>query len=391
MKVTSIVGARPQFVKAATISRVLRRDHEEKLVHTGQHYDDNMSARFFDELEIPSPDYHLEIGSGPHGAQTGAMLARLEEVLLAERPDWVLVYGDTNSTLAGALAAAKLLLPVAHVEAGLRSFNRRMPEELNRVVADHLADLLLCPSHVAVENLAAEGITRGVVEVGDVMVEALAFAAERSRARSDIVHRLGLSAAGYTLATVHRAENTDDRERLRKVLTALVELARDEPVVVPLHPRTRAAMNAMGWSPSSHSRLCLIEPVGPLDMVALERSARVILTDSGGVQKEAYWLGVPCVTLRDETEWVETVRAGWNVLAGVEPARVVDAARSVAPPAERPPLYGDANAAGRCVAALEGCRPQRHGAGPVRRGDPRGEWRREPGAARDGRGPGERR
>jgi UDP-N-acetylglucosamine 2-epimerase len=278
------------------------------------------------------------------------MLARIEGVLLAEKPDWVLVYGDTNSTLAGALAAAKLHIPAAHVEAGLRSFNRAMPEEINRVVTDHLSDLLLCPSQTAVDNLAAEGITRGVHLVGDVMADALAFAAERAQRQSDVLLRLGLAERGYLLATVHRAENTDDTARLRNILAAFTELG--ETVVFPVHPRTRKALQNENIFQSPTSSLRLIEPLGYLDMVRLEQSARMILTDSGGIQKEAYWLGVPCVTLRDETEWVETVEAGWNVLAGAGRERIVQAVRSFAPPAARPALYGDGRASERIVISL---------------------------------------
>ncbi len=346
MKIISIIGARPQFIKAAPVSRALRQHHTEILVHTGQHYDDNMSAVFFDELDIPLPNYNLGVGSGPHGAQTGAMLASIEQVLQAEKPDGVLIYGDTNSTLAGALAAAKLHVKVAHVEAGLRSFNRAMPEEINRIVADHVADLLLCPSQTAVDNLAAEGITRGVHLVGDVMADALAFAAERAETHTTILADLGLTEKSYLLATVHRAENTDDETRLRNILAAFAEL--DEPIIFPAHPRTRKRIEAFNLK-SNIQNLKLIEPVGYLDMVMLEQSARTILTDSGGVQKEAYWLGVPCVTLRDETEWVETVSAGWNVLAGADTVRIVQAARTFAPPEARPALYGDGQAAGRCV------------------------------------------
>ena len=349
MKVVSVVGARPQFIKVASISRVLRRQHTEVLVHTGQHYDDNMSAVFFEELDIPAPDYYLGVGSGPHGAQTGAMLMRIEKVLLTEKPGWVLVYGDTNSTLAGALAAAKLHIRVAHVEAGLRSFNRAMPEEINRIVADHVADLLLCPSQTAVDNLAAEGITRGVHLVGDVMADALAFAAERARCRSTVLERLGLRRRDYLLVTVHRAENTDDLDRLRNILMAFDALG--ETVIFPTHPRTRKAIEASGYVPGANVHL--LTPFGYLDMIQMEQSARMILTDSGGIQKEAYWLGVPCITLRDETEWVETVQAGWNVLVGADTARIVKAVRSFVPPAERPMLYGDGRAAERCVAILE--------------------------------------
>jgi UDP-GlcNAc3NAcA epimerase len=348
LTIVTIVGARPQFIKAAAISRVLRQRHREVLVHTGQHYDASMSAVFFQELDIPEPDVNLAVGSASHGAQTGAMLAKIEAVLLAERPDWVLVYGDTNSTLAGALAAAKLHIPVAHVEAGLRSFNRAMPEEINRVLTDHVSDLLLCPSQTAIDNLAREGITRGVALVGDVMADVLRLAVERAdTALPDIS---GVESGAYALATVHRAENTDDPARLRGILTGLSSL--EMPVIFPVHPRARRAIATVGWIPPNHVRL--IEPVGYLSMVALMRSARVILTDSGGVQKEAYWLGVPCVTLRDETEWVETVTHGWNTLVGANPEQIITAARRPYPSMPRPPLYGDGHAAERCVAALEG-------------------------------------
>jgi UDP-N-acetylglucosamine 2-epimerase len=342
VKIVTVVGARPQFIKAAPVSRVLRQRHTEVLVHTGQHYDDNMSAVFFAELDLPQPDVNLGVGSGPHGAQTAAMLAGIEQVLLAEKPDWVLVYGDTNSTLAGALAAAKLHIPVAHVEAGLRSFNRVMPEEINRVLTDHIADLLFCPSQTAVDNLAQEGVTRGVHLVGDVMADALAYAAERAPTHSDILQRLGLTEKGFLLATVHRAENTDDPARLRAILDAFTAL--DEPIVFPVHPRTRARIESLNLK-SKIQNLISIDPVGYLDMVRLMQAARMILTDSGGIQKEAYWLGVPCVTLRDETEWVETVQAGWNVLAGADTARIVKAVRGFMIPGVYPALYGDGWAA----------------------------------------------
>lgn len=294
-------------------------------MHTGQHYDDAMSAVFFRELAIPEPDYNLGVGSEPHGQQTGAMLTGIEAVLLKELPDWVLVYGDTNSTLAGALAAAKLHIPVAHVEAGLRSFNRRMPEELNRVLTDHISTLLFCPTQTAVENLAAEGITQGVHLVSDVMHEALRWAAERGRTHGTILERLGVREKSYLLATVHRAENTDDPARLRAILDAFAAL--DEPIVFSIHPRTQVRIEALNLK-SQIRNLKSISPVGYLDMVQLEQAARLILTDSGGIQKEAYWLGVPCVTLRDETEWVETVTTGWNVLTGAETERIVRAVRT---------------------------------------------------------------
>ncbi|MEJ5239535.1 MAG: UDP-N-acetylglucosamine 2-epimerase (non-hydrolyzing) [Limisphaera sp.] len=346
LKIVSIVGARPQFIKAWPVSRALRQaGHTEILVHTGQHYDDAMSRVFFEELGLPQPDVHLGIGSGSHGQQTGRMLAALEPVLLEHRPDWVLVYGDTNSTLAGALAAAKLHLPLAHVEAGLRSFNKRMPEEINRVLTDHCSDLLFCPTQTAVENLAREGITRGVHLVGDVMQEALLEAREIARTRSRILERLGLEPRSYLLVTVHRAENTDDPARLRGIWEALTDLARARPVVFPVHPRTRKALAGLGLSvdtleetapvptdgalrvlrPLPGLDLRLLPPLGYLDMLRLEESAQVILTDSGGVQKEAWWLGVPCVTLRDETEWVETVTSGANLLAGTDAHRITNA------------------------------------------------------------------
>lgn len=356
MKIITIIGARPQFIKAAAISRAIAEHNrsnsppgiEEILVHTGQHYDDDMSAIFFRELEIPEARYNLSIGSGSHGKQTGRMLAAIEDVLLAERPDWVLIYGDTNSTLAGALAAAKLHIRIAHVEAGLRSYNRLMPEEINRVVADQLSQLLLCPSPVAVGNLAQEGIREGVVITGDVMADALRFAAERASAHSAILTRMSLRPRGYLLATVHRAENTDDRQRLRNILSAFAAL--NEPVVFPAHPRTRKLLQETGYQPPEN--VALIDPVGYFDVIALENSARLLLTDSGGMQKEAYWLKIPCVTLRDETEWIETVESGWNTLTGADPDRIIAAVRSCEAPAEHPPVYGDGHAAARCLKAL---------------------------------------
>ena len=312
MKILSIVGARPQFVKAAVLSREIRKEHTEILVHTGQHYDANMSAIFFKDLEIPEPDYNLEIGSGTHGQQTGAMLAAIEEVLMKEIPDWVIVYGDTNSTLAGALAAKKLHLKVAHVEAGLRSFNRQMPEEINRVLTDHISDLLFCPTQTAVQNLEDEGIKQGVHLVGDLMQEGLLWALQKTRSTSTIIDQLSIQPKKYLLVTVHRAENTDDPIRLKHILEAFNSI--NDQLVWPIHPRTRKKLDEINWQPLSHIKL--IEPLGYVDMVILEKNARMILTDSGGIQKEACWLGVPCVTLRDETEWVETVKSGWNVLTG---------------------------------------------------------------------------
>jgi len=349
MKLVTVVGARPQFIKAAPVGRALCAlpGVREVLVHTGQHYDDTMSAVFFRELDLPPPDYHLGIGSGSHAAQTGAMLPALEVVLLAEQPAGVIIYGDTNSTLAAALVAAKLGLPVAHVEAGLRSYNRTMPEEINRLVADSLAALLFCPSPISAANLAREGITAGVAVVGDVMYDAVLAAAARSAGR-DTLLRLGLQPGGYLLATVHRAGNTDDPARLGAIVAALNALT--EPVVFPVHPRTAKALAALGHPLAAHIQP--IAPQGYLDMIALERGARLILTDSGGVQKEAYWLAVPCVTLREETEWVETVAHGWNRLVGTDPAAIQTAVATFHPTGTPPPVFGDGHAAEQIAAVL---------------------------------------
>jgi UDP-GlcNAc3NAcA epimerase len=330
MKIATVIGARPQFIKAAPVSRALRfmdggSEVTEILIHTGQHYDTNMSQVFFDELGLASPDYNLGIGSGSHGWQTGQMLAAIEDVLLNKKPDCVLVYGDTNSTLAGALAAAKLHVPVAHVEAGLRSFNRRMPEELNRIVADQLSALLFAPTQTAVSNLAAEGMTCGVHLVGDVMQDALAEHLAAAERRSRILEQLALSPDEYLLVTVHRAENTDSPERLMGICEALRILSVDQRIVWPVHPRTRKLLDPGMVA----GNIGLIEHAGYLDMLMLERSATAILTDSGGIQKEARWLQVPCVTLRDDTEWVETLDGGWNRLAGANPIKIVDAVEDI--------------------------------------------------------------
>lgn len=323
-KVLSVVGARPQFIKAAVVSRAFMEAGAitEIMVHTGQHYDEGMSDIFFQELVIPAPAYNLAVGSGGHGAQTGRMLEKIEEVIKREQPDWVLVYGDTNSTLAGALAASKLLVPVAHVEAGLRSFNKKMPEEQNRIVADHLSDLLLTPTQTANRNLANEGIEgERVVLVGDVMYDASLFAGEN--AGSALVERIGLTPGEFVLSTVHRAENTDSPARLAAILDGLSLVAEKLSVVLPLHPRTRNLLKDQGKLESLADKLTLIDPVGYFDMAVLEANAALIATDSGGVQKEAYFHGKPCVTLRDETEWVELVDLGWNRLQPPTSAQAV--------------------------------------------------------------------
>jgi UDP-GlcNAc3NAcA epimerase len=349
MKVLSIVGARPEFIQSAPVSRVLRVNHQEILVHTGQHYDYMMSQAFFDDLGIPAPDYNLGVGSASHGKQTAEMLIQMEEVLIKEIPDLVIVRGDTNSTLAGSLAASKLHIPTAHIEAGERSFDRRMPEEINRLVADCLADLHFCASKAAVQRLAKEGITDSVHWVGDVMLDASLQNRAVAHRKSSILARLELKPGAYALVTVHRAANTDDPKRLEQIVEALNSVS--ETIVFPVHPRTRKALTALDVHLEGHIRL--IDPVGYLDMMILEEQARLIATDSGGVQREAYFMQVPCLTLRDETEWIETVQVGWNKLVGANSEQVVDAWFSFSPPSDHPPIFGDGTAGQRIVKILE--------------------------------------
>jgi UDP-N-acetylglucosamine 2-epimerase (non-hydrolysing)/UDP-GlcNAc3NAcA epimerase len=354
MRIATVIGNRPQFVKAAAVSGPLRARHQEVLIHTGQHYDDELSAVFFRELGLPAPDHELGLGSGTqtgdNAAQTARMLAALPPLLDAIGPDAVLVYGDTNSTLAGGLAAAQRDIPVAHVEAGMRAFDRAMPEELNRVLTDHLAGLLLCPSQTAVDNLHREGIERGVALVGDVMVDVARLVAPGAAARLDVLGQLGVEAGDYLLATAHRAGNVDDPQRLRRLVELL--LAVPEPLLLPLHPRTRARLQTVGLLERLAAGVQLMAPVGYVEFTALLHHARAVLTDSGGVQKEAYLAGVPCVTLRDRTEWVETVTAGWNTLVDLDAAAALTALDRPRP-SERPPLYGDGHSADRVVAELE--------------------------------------
>jgi len=350
MKILTVVGARPQFIKAAAISRVIRDQYanliEEVIVHTGQHHDENMSQIFFDELDIPKPKFNLEISGGGHGAMTGKMLEGIERVLLQERPDCLLIYGDTNSTLAGAIAAAKLHIPVAHVEAGLRSFNMRMPEEINRILSDRISTLLFCPTKTAVENLSAEGIKNGVYQVGDVMYDVALFYREKTQKNSRILNSLGLTSKTFALATCHRVENTDDPQRLASILGAFSEIAKDLPLVLPLHPRTKKLIAENHLNPLLDS-IITTDPLPFLDMIALEQSARMILTDSGGVQKEAFFYNTPCITLRDETEWVETVSLGWNQLVGANSKEITQAAKKINmganPPVQKNP-YGNGDA-----------------------------------------------
>jgi UDP-N-acetylglucosamine 2-epimerase len=369
MRILTVVGARPQFVKAAPVSRALRARHEEVLVHTGQHYDEGMSAAFFRDLELPEPNLNLEVGGGTHAAQTGEMMRRLEPVVLEHEPDGVLVYGDTNSTLAASLVAAKIAYGddrrpwIAHVEAGLRSFNPRMPEERNRIVADHLADVLLAPTSTAMANLGREGLAERSELVGDVMVDAYEWAVQRA---GDHVPAHARPPDAYVLLTLHRPENVDRPERLARILAELATV--EMPVVFPVHPRTRAAIARGGHPLPGNVRA--LDPVGYLAMVALAAGARAVATDSGGLQKEAYLAGVPCITLRSETEWVETVEAGWNRLVDADRGalaatladdRFMDRARP------RPALYGDGRTAPRIVAALERIDAQRRGSPPATR------------------------
>jgi len=388
MKIVTVVGARPQFIKAAAVSRAIqafnqrrrsfgrprsKKRIQEVLVHTGQHYDYLMDRVFFEELALPKPDYHLGVRSGSHARQTAMMLERIETVLKKERAEVVLVYGDTNSTLAGALAAVKLNIPVAHVEAGLRSYNRTMPEEINRLLTDHLSTFLFCPTHQAVRNLLEEGIkdgkTKVVKKVGDVMYDSILYYSELAEKKSSILEDLDLLTfkgsprpqsairiPHYYLATLHRAENTDNPKRLKSILKALNKIGKDVPVVLPLHPRTKKMMKTFHFFPETQG-IKLIDPVSYLDMLTLEKNAKAILTDSGGVQKEAYWFGVPCFTLRDETEWMETIQSGWNILVGSEMKTIVDEVRrrkGRKSPLKKRGLFGDGKASEKIVQIIVG-------------------------------------
>lgn len=350
MKIVTILGARPQFIKAAPVSRVLRKKHTEIIVHTGQHYDANMSDIFFAELNIPKPDYHLGVGSGTHGKQTGEMMIKLEEIALNEQPDYVLVYGDTNSTLAGALVAAKLHIPVIHVEAGLRSFNKKMPEEINRIMTDHVSEFLFCPTDTAVENLKNENITRNVLNIGDVMYDAVLYNKELAQEKSTILADLGLEAKQYHLITIHRAENTDDVQNMKNILEAFAQI--EEVKVWPMHPRTKHKLASYGLSVEAIPNLKVIEPVGYLDMLTLESNAKKIITDSGGVQKEAYFMQVPCVTVREQTEWVETLETEANILVGTDVEKIVAAVKKDVRPVYSD-VFGDGKAAEKIVEAIE--------------------------------------
>jgi UDP-N-acetylglucosamine 2-epimerase (non-hydrolysing)/UDP-GlcNAc3NAcA epimerase len=353
MKVVTLVGNRPQFVKAAAVSRVLRERHEEVLVHSGQHYDDELSAVFFRELGVPAPDHELQVGSAADGEQVGRIMHSFEPVATAAQPDIALVYGDTNTTLAGALSCARMRLPLAHVESGMRSFDDSMPEERNRVLTDHLSDLRLCSTEVAVTNLEREGLTEGVELVGDVMADVALAMAPVARQGSEAASRLGLKDGRYLLVTAHRAGNVDEPEALARLVEILQALPL--PAVFPVHPRTRERFADAGVLErlERHDSLILTQPLGYLDFLALLQESAAVVTDSGGVQKEAYLAGIPCVTLRDTTEWTETVELGWNRLVGLDVQQVLAALNGLQPPAARPALYGGGQAARRVVEALE--------------------------------------
>ncbi len=359
IRIITIVGARPQFVKAAMLSRAISMRNkegmcfEEKLIHTGQHYDENMSRVFFHEMGILKPTWQLHCGNHTHGAMTGQMLMDIEKILIDNQPDYVLVYGDTNSTLAGALAASKLHIPVVHVEAGLRSFNKAMPEEINRILTDHVSSILCCPTQTAVQNLHKENITKGVYHVGDIMYDAALLFGKEAEQRSTILQTLGLSPKEFLLCTVHRAENTDSQERLCQIAQAWTEIAASERIVIPLHPRTRIYLEKYNLLATLQQQpnILLTDPLGFLDMVMLERNARIILTDSGGIQKEAYFHKTPCITLREETEWTETIESGWNQLAGFH-AKDIIKCLSTSNDRKEIQEYGDGNTAQKILDLL---------------------------------------
>ncbi|MFD1848478.1 non-hydrolyzing UDP-N-acetylglucosamine 2-epimerase [Oceanobacillus bengalensis] len=353
MKILTVLGARPQFIKACMLSKAinLNTDVTEIIVHTGQHYDDKMSTVFFDQLNLPKPDYYLGIGSGTHGLQTGKMLSELERVMISEKPDIVLVYGDTNSTLAGSLAAAKLHIPIAHVESGLRSFNKKMPEEINRIVTDHLSHWLFCPSQAATDNLKNEGIDKNVYLTGDIMYDSVLHFKSHAIQKSTILKDLSQSENNYYLATIHRAENTDNPERLEAILEALRQL--DMDVILPLHPRTKNKISHYKLNHLiSKPHIKIVEPLNYFDMLAISSNAKIILTDSGGLQKEAYMLRVPCITLRNESEWVETIQTGWNHLVGTNKKEILNTVKNLKIPRDSPPIFGDGNTAQKIVETL---------------------------------------
>ncbi|MCD1294909.1 UDP-N-acetylglucosamine 2-epimerase (non-hydrolyzing) [Methanocella sp. CWC-04] len=341
MKIVTVVGARPQFIKCAPVSREIRKEHMEILVHTGQHYDHDMSDIFFEELGIPKPDYNLGVGSASHGKQTGEMLAGIETILIKEKPDIVLVYGDTNSTIAGALAASKLQIKIVHVEAGLRSFDRTMPEEINRVVTDHLSDILFCPTKTSEQNLLNEGIINGVHYIGDVMVDALAYNLSLANEKSKIISKLNIENGKYLVVTIHRPNNTDEKSNLVSIIESLIEA--NKKVIFPVHPRTKKYLINYGLFEhiQKQKNIELIEPLGYLDMLQLMANSDKIITDSGGIQKEAYMLKIPCITIRDKTEWIETLDDNWNILTGSNKNRIIEAIKDIKRPKSNKNIFGD--------------------------------------------------
>ncbi|MDS1003602.1 UDP-N-acetylglucosamine 2-epimerase (non-hydrolyzing) [Clostridium sporogenes] len=345
MKILTVVGVRPQFIKAAVVCNTIRKEHEEVLVHTGQHYDNNMSKVFFEELQIPKPDYNLEIGSGNHGDQTGRMLMKLEKIYLKERPDLVLVYGDTNSTLAGALSASKLLIPVAHIEAGLRSFNMDMPEEQNRILTDHISKLLFAPTITAEKNLYTEGINKYVYNVGDVMFDAVLHFKKLAKQNETILDKISVKSGEYILATIHRAENTNNINKLKNIIEALNISKRK--IVLPLHPRSKKYMEDYNLKFSDNVKL--IKPLGYLDMITLEMNSEKIITDSGGVQKEAFFMKKPCITIRNETEWIETVQDGWNVIVGTNKEKILESIVYFKPKRKQQTIFGNGKASDKIL------------------------------------------
>lgn len=353
MKFLTIIGARPQFIKAAPLSRALRKNHREILVHTGQHYDYAMSQQFFKELHIPRPDHNLNVGSGLHGAQTAAMLAKLEPVVIKQKPDAIIIFGDTNSTLAGALIAAKLHIPLAHIEAGMRSFNRMMPEEVNRVVADHLSNMHFCSTKTALDNLKKEGITSGLYMVGDIMYDAMKDILPTKDQTAKMIKKLSLVPGDYLFVTIHRAENTDNQDNLSAIMEALISSGKK--AVFPVHPRTEKKLKDLFlWDKLNRSEnVLLIPPQGYRESLALQSAAYAVITDSGGIQKEAYLLKTPCLTVRHETEWVETLKTGWNHLVGPNKKRILKTLAGLKPPSAHPNLYGHGNTAQLIVKHLE--------------------------------------
>lgn len=352
MKIASIVGVRPQFVKASVVSKELRKNNEEILIHTGQHYDYKMNNVFFNELNIPEPEYFLEIGSGTHGYQTGEMLKKIEEVFLKEKPDVVLTYGDTNSTIAGALAAAKMHIKNAHIESGLRSFDRSMPEEINRILTDHCSDLLFCPTQNAVSNLEKEGITKNVFLTGDVMADSLMYNKEIAEAKSTILSDLDLKEKSYAVATIHRASNTDSIKNMTDIVDSFSHLY--DTLIFPVHPRTLKLLKEYGLYEKLNESVKLMEPLGFLNFIKLMNHSKMIFTDSGGIQKEAYILKVPCITLRENSEWIETVEDEWNILVGTDKDKFADAVNNFKPSMKtHKNRFGNGNAAAEIVSILE--------------------------------------